>query len=81
MLDWIEADKLKHIVAGFIVGAVCIAIGGHFDDALVGAYIAVTIVAAKEILWDYLLGKGNFEVLDFIASVIPIIILFLFYIL
>jgi hypothetical protein len=34
-------------------------------------WITVIVAAAKEIIWDWLMKKGNPELLDFIFTIIP----------
>ena len=60
-------DKIQHFVAGIYVYLIAM----QFTDYL-GAFFAVIIVAAaKEIVWDKMLGKGEFSVADFVMTVIP----------
>ncbi len=47
---------------------------------LIGTIAGIAVVGLKEVLHDWYLEKGNPEWWDFIASAIPIIITFTFYV-
>lgn len=70
LIDSIAIDKKDHVLLGLIIGFPLILLFGNL-----GGYIAIILVAAKEVVNDLWLGKGNPEWLDFIASAIPIIML------
>jgi len=70
LIDSIAIDKKDHVLLGLILGFPLILLFGNL-----GGCIAVILVAAKEVINDLCLGKGNPEWLDFIASAIPIIML------
>jgi hypothetical protein len=76
----LAADKKNHIIAGVIIGAICMLPTLFFSDyiTLVGGVIAILIVGGKEVVYDWGLNKGNSEWLDFIASAIPILLFMLF---
>lgn len=86
LIKLIPQDKKDHVLLGMFVGYPLQAIGQMLDVALgtqylfiTGSIIALLIVAAKEIVHDGWMGKGNVELLDFIASAIPIIATMLTY--
>jgi len=58
-------DKLYHLVAGFIIALIF-----GLINPLLGLVTATIIGAAKEVVYDRLLKKGCFEILDFIATFI-----------
>lgn len=59
-----KQDKLKHLLAGIGISLV---FGVQFSP-LIGLLIAAIVGALKEIIWDWLLGKGTPEFLDFLAT-------------
>ena len=73
-------DKKNHIIAGVIIGAICMLPTLFFSShiTLIGGVVAILIVGGKEIIYDWGLSKGNPEWLDFIASAIPILLFMLF---
>lgn len=70
LIDSIAIDKKDHVLLGLIIGFPLILLFGNL-----GGFIALILVAAKELIHDKLFKKGNPEWLDFIASAIPIIML------
>ena len=76
----LATDKKNHIIAGFIIGAICMLPTLFFSSyiTLVGGVLAILIVGAKEVVYDWGLNKGNPEWLDFIASAIPILLFMIF---
>ena len=62
----IPQDKLLHFFYGSIISFISVLI---FD--VNGLWITIAVAAAKEIIWDYLMKKGNAELLDFIFTIIP----------
>lgn len=56
-------DKLYHFVAGFLISLI---IG--LISPISGLITSVIIGAGKEVVWDKLMKKGCFEVLDFVAT-------------
>ena len=63
-VNYMAADKRKHLVAGFwiafVVGVIFTPLWGLITSCIVGAL--------KEIIWDWLLKKGTPELLDFVAT-------------
>ena len=72
LIDSIAIDKKDHVLLGLLIGFPLILLFGNL-----GGYIALILVAAKEVVHDLWFGKGNPEWWDFIASAIPIIMLML----
>ena len=73
-IDSIAIDKKDHIILGLITGFPLILLFGN-----IGGLVAILLVALKELLHDKLQKKGNPELLDFIASAVPIIMLLVTY--
>ena len=87
IIDNIADDKKDHVLLGMsigyplqILGLILDLITGMPIFFLIGTLIALLIVGGKEVIWDWILGKGNPEWWDFIASAIPIISSLLTYI-
>tara|TARA_R110000796_G_scaffold31086_2_gene82675 strand:+ start:5099 stop:5374 length:276 start_codon:yes stop_codon:yes gene_type:complete len=80
IINSIAQDKKDHVLLGMFIGYP-LQIAGLILDILfktyyfflLGSFIALTLVGAKEIVHDWLMGRGNPEWWDFIASAIPII--------
>tara|TARA_R110001606_G_scaffold251773_1_gene399743 strand:+ start:225 stop:503 length:279 start_codon:yes stop_codon:yes gene_type:complete len=87
IIDNIADDKKDHVLLGIAIGYPLMTLG-YIIDLLytsgcfvpLGAVIAILFVAGKEVVYDKILGKGNPEWLDFIASAIPIVFPLLCYI-
>lgn len=62
----IARDKIDHLVAGY---AIAITIGIQ-STPLIGFIAGAVAGAAKELVWDWWLGKGEPEWFDFIATLI-----------
>ncbi len=56
-------DKVLHAVAGYIIALII----GILNPWL-GLAAAIAIGAAKEIIYDKMLGKGTADILDFAAT-------------
>ena len=63
-------DKLKHIIAGSALSA--LAIGFLQELGMYNFLIVALIGAAKEIVYDKMLGKGTPEFWDFMATCLGI---------
>ena len=60
-------DKVKHIIAGMIIGLITALLIRLFwirDLMILGALVALIAGAAKELIWDKWLGKGTPEFTD-----------------
>ena len=66
----IPKDKKEHFAVGFIMAITLIPAFGY-----IGALIGVFIAGAKEVVYDWLMKKGTPEWWDFIATIIPIILI------
>ena len=62
----IAKDKLLHFFYGSIISFISILFFG-----IQGLWITVVIAAAKEIVYDGLMKKGNVDIYDFIFTCIP----------
>ena len=60
-----KTDKVYHLVAGFVISALI----GIVSPAI-GLITSVIVGAGKEVVWDKLMKKCCFEVLDFVATCI-----------
>jgi hypothetical protein len=76
----IAHDKKDHVLLGMFWGYPLIALGLIIDlilglnfMAIIGGSIGIILVGGKEVVHDWILGKGNPEWWDFIASAIPIL--------
>ena len=69
-LNKVPNDKLLHFFYGTILSFVGFLLIG--DGVLV---IVAAIAAAKELVWDKALGKGNCELADFIYTTVPAIMM------
>ena len=69
-LNKIPNDKLLHFFYGTILSFVGFLLLG--DIALV---VVAAIAAAKELIWDKAIGKGNCEIADFIYTTAPAIMM------
>jgi len=57
-------DKCEH----FIVGLSFSVFFGLIFCPLFGVLFACVVGLLKEVVWDWLLGKGCFEIMDFVAT-------------
>ena len=88
IIDGIPKDKKDHVLLGMFVGYPLQLLGVAIDILFntniylfVGTIVGIAIVGLKEVLHDWYLEKGNPEWWDFIASAIPTLATWLFYIL
>ena len=84
-IDNLDDDKKDHVLLGIITGYPLIIIGFIIDlifgfnfMAIIGGLIGIILVGAKEVIHDWIQGKGNPDWWDFIASAIPILFPLLF---
>ncbi len=87
IIDSIPKYKKDHVLLGMFVGYPLQILGVAIDILfntniyfLIATIAGIIIVGLKEILHDWYWGKGHPEWWDFIASAIPIIITFAFYV-
>ena len=69
-LNKVPNDKLLHFFYGTVLSFVGFLLIG--DSTLV---IVAAIAAAKELVWDKALGKGNCELADFIYTAAPAVMM------
>jgi hypothetical protein len=69
-LNKVPNDKLLHFFYGTILSFVGFLFLG--DGALV---VVAAIAAAKELVWDKAMGKGNCEIKDFIYTIVPAVMM------
>jgi len=60
-----KTDKVYHLVAGFVISAL---IG--LINPITGLIASVIVGVGKEVIYDKLMKKGCFEVLDFVVTCI-----------
>ena len=58
-------DKIAHAVLGWIIS---LALGGLFQNAVIGFLFGCLAGAVKEAVWDWWLKKGTPEFMDFVAT-------------
>jgi hypothetical protein len=68
MFSNIPKDKLLHFFYGAILSFIFIIVFG-----IKGLWLVVIIAAAKELIYDWYMGKGNPEFNDFVFTCIPVI--------
>ena len=60
-----KIDKLYHLIAGFAISLIF-----GLISPFIGLVTSIVVGAGKEVIYDKLLKKGCFEILDFIATFI-----------
>ncbi|MDM1502254.1 hypothetical protein HX071_08555 [Myroides marinus] len=73
IVDKISKDKLLHFFVGFFIYIVA----SVFLPNWIALLIVILIAAGKELIYDKKFNKGTPELLDFIFSILPGIILVL----
>ena len=63
IIDSIAIDKKDHVLLGLIIGFPLVLLFGN-----IGGLIALALVGAKEVVYDYILKKGNPEWLEILCS-------------
>ncbi len=86
IINNIALDKKDHVLLGMSVGYPLMILGFVIDQIynvdfmlVSGAIAGVVIVALKEIVYDWYLGKGNPELADFLYSALPILFSLIMY--
>ncbi|HDP78029.1 MAG TPA: hypothetical protein ENN47_07580 [Mesotoga infera] len=64
-------DKIAHAVFGWIIS---LALGGLFQNVVIGLLGGCLAGIIKEVVWDKWLNKGTPELLDFVATCIGAIL-------
>tara|TARA_R110002012_G_scaffold306291_1_gene510917 strand:- start:120 stop:389 length:270 start_codon:yes stop_codon:yes gene_type:complete len=79
LIQNLPLDKKEHIIVGVVYSALIPLLGLFFGNigGLVGFLIGTGLNLWKEIWNDKISKKGNAEVLDFIATELPLIITYL----
>ena len=80
IINSIPKDKKDHVLLGMFVGYPLM-IFGYIIDLLsglnfiimIGGILGIVLVGLKEVAYDWIMGLGNPEWWDFIASAIPIV--------
>lgn len=74
----IAKDKKLHFIAGMIIALISIPVTLYSDLSDLCIMLPVIIIgAAKELIWDLWWKKGCFEWLDFFATVLGGIVMYL----
>lgn len=68
-----DKDKLKHLLAGLAIAIMA----GLLFCPLTGLIVAAVVGALKEIVWDWLLKRGTPEFLDFVATALGGLVVYL----
>lgn len=81
LIEKIPLDKLRHLCLGVLYSVLIplLAFFFGFYGALIGFIIGTMLNLYKEVYHDLHENKGNAEFLDFIYNQIPIIIVFITY--
>ena len=81
-IESIAIDKLRHLTIGVLYSILIplLALLMGFSGALIGLVIGTFLNAYKEVYHDMYQGKGKAELEDFIYNEIPIVIVFIAYI-
>jgi len=66
-------DKQKHFLAGLALSI----LAGLLFCPLTGLIVAAVVGALKEIVWDWLLKRGTPEFLDFVATALGGLVVYL----
>ena len=70
----IGQDKKLHFAISTFLSIVFIGIADITNISVwYGFFAVVLVLASKEIIWDYALGKGTPELMDFIYGLVPAI--------
>ena len=80
IINNIAKDKKDHVLLGMFVGYPLMILGYLIDILaglsfviMLGGILGIVLVGLKEIAYDWIMGLGNPEWWDFIASAIPIV--------
>ena len=80
IINNIPKDKKDHVLLGMFVGYPFMILGYLIDILaslnfviILGGILGIVLVGLKEIAYDWIMGLGNPEWWDFIASAIPIV--------
>ena len=74
----IGQDKYLHFAISTFISIVCMGIADITNISVwYGFFAVVLILASKELIWDYALGKGTPEWMDLVYGLVPAIIILL----
>ena len=81
-IESIPLDKLRHLAIGVLYSILIplLALLMDLNGALIGFTIGTLLNTYKEVYYDLYEGKGKPELADFIYNEIPIVIVFIAYI-
>lgn len=80
----IGLDKWLHIVVCFVIVCMVAIVDvaewqrPHVVAACIGAIVAFLVGVLKEIVWDFILGRGSFDLKDLLADLVGSAIGFFF---
>ena len=82
-IESIPLDKLRHLALGVLYSVLIPFLGLLFGDigAFIGLFIGTFLNLYKELYHDMYQGKGNAELEDFFYNQIPILLVFMAYLL
>ena len=81
-IESIAIDKLRHLAIGVLYSILIPILALLFDlnGAITGLFIGTFLNLYKEAYHDMYQGKGNAELLDFVYNEVPIVIVFVAYV-
>ena len=72
----IPQDKKLHFALSTFISIVCMGAADIINISVwYGFFAVVLIIASKELIWDWALGKGTPEWMDFIYGLVPAVII------
>jgi len=72
----IGQDKKLHFAISTFISIVCMGIADITNISVwYGFFAVVLILASKELIYDWALGKGTPELMDFVYGLVPAIII------
>ena len=72
----IPQDKKLHFALSTFISIVCMGAADIINISVwYGFFAVVLILASKELIWDWALGKGTPEWMDFIYGLVPAVII------
>jgi len=72
----IPQDKKLHFALSTFISIVCMGAADIINISVWWGFFAVVlIIASKELIWDWALGKGTPEWMDFIYGLVPAVII------
>jgi len=72
----IPQDKKLHFALSTFISIVCMGAADIINISVWWGFFAVVlIIASKELIWDWALGKGTPEWMDFVYGLVPAVII------